>query len=96
MKKLIAIFFIFITAVGYSQTYSNSWIDYSKTYYKFKVANNGLYHITQATLASLGLENTPAEQFQLWRNRQIVWIYRRHITVIYIWTEFLPEISLVS
>src|SRR6185437_3344773 len=75
MKKLIAIFFIFITAVGYSQTYSNSWIDYSKTYYKFKVANNGLYHITQATLTSLGLENTPAEQFQLWRNGQQVTLY---------------------
>ena len=75
MKKLIAIFFIFITAAGYCQTYSNSWIDYSKTYYKFKVANNGLYHITQATLTSLGLENTPAEQFQLWRNGQQVTLY---------------------
>ncbi|HEY5370347.1 MAG TPA: C25 family cysteine peptidase [Hanamia sp.] len=75
MKKIIAIFFIFITAVGYSQTYSNSWIDYSKTYYKFKVANNGLCHISQSTLNSLGLENTPAEQFQLWRNGQQVTLY---------------------
>lgn len=75
MKKLIAIFFIFITAVGYSQPYSNSWIDYSKTYYKFKVANDGLYHINQSTLNNLGLGSIPAEQFQLWRNGQQVTLY---------------------
>ena len=75
MKKLIAIFFIFITAVGYSQPYPNSWIDYSKTYYKFKMANDGLYHINQSTLNNLGLGNIPAEQFQLWRNGQQVMLY---------------------
>ena len=75
MRKLIAIFFIFITATGYSQTYSNNWIDYSKTYYKFKVATDGLYHITQSTLNNLGLGNIPAEQFQLWRNGQEVTLY---------------------
>jgi hypothetical protein len=75
MKKFITIFFIFITALGYSQPYSNSWIDYSKTYYKFKVANDGLCQITQSTLNGLGLGNTPAEQFQLWRNGQQVTLY---------------------
>ncbi len=40
-----------------------------------KLATNGLYHITQSTLNSLGLGNVPAEQFQLWRNGQEVALY---------------------
>ncbi|MEO9022778.1 MAG: C25 family cysteine peptidase [Ginsengibacter sp.] len=75
MKKLIVILFIFITAAVNAQTYSNNWIDYSKTYYKFNVASNGLYHITQSTLNNLGLSGIPAEQFQLWRNGQEVTLY---------------------
>ena len=76
MKKLIIIFFIFITGVvAHAQTYSNNWVDYNKTYYKFKVATNGLYHITQSALNSIGLGNIPAEQFQLWRNGQEVTLY---------------------
>ncbi|MEO5650278.1 MAG: C25 family cysteine peptidase [Ginsengibacter sp.] len=68
MKKLVLVFFIFISAAGYSQSYSNSWIDYNKTYYKFNVAQDGLYRINQSVLNGLGLGNVPAEQFQLWRN----------------------------
>lgn len=74
MKKLIALFFMFIIAQANAQ-YSNSWIDYNKTYYKFTVGANGLYHITQSTLNNLGLGNIPAEQFQLWRNGQEVSLY---------------------
>ena len=59
---------------GYCQT-NNSWIDYNKTYYKFKVGATGLYRISQATLSSLGLGNTSADQFQLWRNGDPVRIY---------------------
>lgn len=75
MKRIIVIFFTFFTAFVNAQTYSNSWIDYSKTYYKFKVGADGLYHITQATLNSMGLGNIPAEQFQLWRNGEQVTLY---------------------
>ncbi len=48
--------------------YNNEWIDYSKTYYKFKVGTTGLYRIPQNALSTAGLANIPAEQFQLWRN----------------------------
>jgi len=48
--------------------FNNEWIDYSKSYYKFKVGETGLYRIPFATLQSNGLANTPAEHFQLWRN----------------------------
>jgi len=53
-----------------SQVYNNEWINYSRTYYKFKVAANGLYRINQPTLAAIGIGSTSAEQFQLWRNGQ--------------------------
>ena len=68
MKKLVLIIFVFITAAGYSQPYSNSWIDYNKTYYKFKVGQNGLFRISQTVLNGIGLGNIPVEQLQLWRN----------------------------
>ncbi|HKB45859.1 MAG TPA: hypothetical protein VKC90_15790, partial [Chitinophagaceae bacterium] len=58
-----------------SQVYNNEWINYNNTYYKFKVGATGLYRISQATLSSLGLGSTPAEQFQLWRNGQEISLY---------------------
>ncbi len=69
-----------------AQSYHNEWIDYSKTYYKFKVApfgfdivgapiKNGVVRITQPSLVSAGLGAVPAEQFQLWNNGAEVSIY---------------------
>ena len=80
MKKFILILFIFTSAIGYSQTYPNSWIDFNKTYYKFTLAKNGICHINQSTLQTLGLGNIPAEQFQLWRNGQEVTLYTSSTT----------------
>lgn len=71
MRKFLLICTLLFAAVYVNaQVYNNEWIDYSKTYYKFKVGTDGLYRINQGTLASLqvGLGNIPCEQFQLWRN----------------------------
>ena len=57
-----------------AQQYYNEWIDYSKTYYKFKVGSTGLYRINQPNLPT-ALQSIPAEQFQLWRNGKEVAIY---------------------
>ncbi len=75
MKKLLFIFFIFFSASLVAQTYSNNWIDYNKAYYKFSVGKTGLYRIPLSTLNAIGLGNTPAEQFQLWRNGEEVGLY---------------------
>ncbi|MFM7223591.1 MAG: hypothetical protein ACKO03_09215, partial [Bacteroidota bacterium] len=48
--------------------YNNSWIDYGKTYYKFKVGAEGLYRIPFSTLQSNGLATANADHFQLWRS----------------------------
>ena len=59
--------------------YNNEWIDYTKTYYKFKVGATGLYRITQPVLATAELQTTPAAQFQLWRNGKQVPLYTSNI-----------------
>jgi len=74
MKKLLFPLFILFTLAGTAQ-FNNSWIDYSKIYYKFKVSKNGIYRISQSQLAQAGLSGRPAEQFQLWRNGEQVRLY---------------------
>ncbi|MDB5198801.1 MAG: hypothetical protein JWO92_764 [Chitinophagaceae bacterium] len=74
MKKLLLPIFILLSIAGYCQT-NNSWIDYNKTYYKFKIVATGLYRISQSTLSSIGLGSTSADQFQLWRNGEEVRLY---------------------
>ncbi|MEO8712369.1 MAG: C25 family cysteine peptidase, partial [Parafilimonas sp.] len=57
-----------------AQQYYNEWIDYSKTYYKFKIATTGLYRINKTNLP-VAVQNIPAEQFQLWRNGKEIAVY---------------------
>ncbi len=64
----------FICYIAVAQQYYNEWIDYSKTYYKFKIAKTGLYRINQQNLP-VALQTEPAEQFQLWRNGKEIAIY---------------------
>lgn len=74
MKKwLVAALVLFTTAV--QAQLNNSWIDYSKTYYKFTVGRSGLQRINQPVLAAVGLGNVPAEHFQLWRNGEQVRLF---------------------
>ncbi|MBS1738187.1 MAG: hypothetical protein JSS98_16510 [Bacteroidetes bacterium] len=68
MKKLLLPFLIFFAVTGFSQSASNSWINYNNTYYKFYIAKDGVYRIGQSTLNNAGLGGIPAEQFQLWHN----------------------------
>ncbi|HEY8388771.1 MAG TPA: C25 family cysteine peptidase, partial [Parasegetibacter sp.] len=73
--KLLFTFLLMLTAAQMNAQFNNSWIDYNKTYYKFKVGATGLYRINYSSLVSMGWETIPAEQFQLWRNGQQVPIY---------------------
>ncbi|HEX8331391.1 MAG TPA: hypothetical protein VF622_02145, partial [Segetibacter sp.] len=76
MKKFtFLLFFAFISSLAFSQVYNNEWIDYSKTYYKFKIGKTGLYRITAASLSSIGLANEPVQNFKLWRNGKQVPLY---------------------
>ena len=74
MKKFLLPIFLLIASGTYAQL-NNSWIDYSKTYFKFKVGKTGVYRINQAAISAAGLGSTPAEQFQLWRNGEEVRLF---------------------
>ncbi len=75
MKRILLLLLTAVSLTAKAQVYNNEWIDYSKTYYKFKVGATGLYRITQPSLSSIGLGATPAQNFQLWKNGMQVPIY---------------------
>lgn len=65
-KFLLLLVFLLCSLTLFSQTiYHNEWIDYTKTYYKIKLAENKLYRIPFSTLASTDLPLT-GNGFQLW------------------------------
>jgi hypothetical protein len=75
MKRRILLVLLLIATLGVNAQYNNEWIDYNKTYYKFKVGTTGLYRISSAVLQTAGLGSTPAQNYQLWRNGVQVPIY---------------------
>jgi len=75
MKKIFTILLLLAAFVVEAQPYNNEWIDFSKQYFKFKVATNGVYRIPESVLSGAGLANVQAQSFQLFRNGQEVPIY---------------------
>ncbi len=89
MKKTLFTVIISLLVLTSFAQFNNSWIDYSKTYYKFKVASDGLCRINQLALVNIGLANTAAETFQLWRNGKQVRIYTSIPTGIFGANDFI-------
>ena len=54
LKNRIFILFVFISTFLYSQPYGNEWINYSQTYYRFPIAQDGVYRITYSDLLNAG------------------------------------------
>jgi len=75
MRKIFTLCLILNAALAVAQPYNNEWIDYSKTYYKFKITADGLYRIPSSVLAAAGLSAADAKDFQLFRNGQEVPLY---------------------
>ena len=75
MKRILLLLLTVASLSAEAQGYNNEWIDYNKTYYKFKVGSTGLYRITQTALATIGIDNTNADYFQLWRNGRQIPLY---------------------
>ncbi|HLF63849.1 MAG TPA: C25 family cysteine peptidase [Saprospiraceae bacterium] len=55
--------------------YGNEWIDFDKTYYKFKIAEDGLYRIPKFVLTGAGLGDIPGSQFRLYHLGSEIPIY---------------------
>ena len=78
MKKflLIILFSIFCNSV-FTQTYENSWINYSQEYYKIKVWQNSINRISQQTLVFSGFSTFGIDprKIQLFHNGIEQYIY---------------------
>ena len=57
------------------ETYFNEWIDYSKTYHKFRIAEDGLYRIPYSALQEVGLAEKNSEGFHLFSRGEEIPIY---------------------
>ena len=78
MKRLyILLVILFSTFSVRSQTYENSWINYSQNYYKIKIAQEGIYRIPVSTLLFAGIPVTGMDHrtMQLFHNGQEQYIY---------------------
>lgn len=66
--RIILIIFLAYAGQLKAQTYNNEWINYTQTYFKFKVGHSGAFKIYQHTLADLGIGTANADHYQIWRN----------------------------
>ena len=78
MKRFYILLIIFFSTVGIkSQASENSWINYSQSYYKIKVWQEGIYRIPVNTLLFAGIPVTSMDQrtIQIFHNGQEQYIY---------------------
>lgn len=74
MKRyILALLFLNIAVFG--QPYDNEWIDFDKTYYKFKLAEDGLYRIEVEELQAAGFLTNNANSIRLYHQGEQVPIY---------------------
>ena len=55
MKNFFTILILLFSLGLSAQPYNNEWINFSNTYYKFKVGSTGVYRIPQSVIAGAGL-----------------------------------------
>ncbi|WP_162903102.1 putative type IX secretion system sortase PorU2 [Taibaiella koreensis] len=60
---------------GFAQPFSNSWIQFGNTYYKFKIGQSGVYRISKSQLDAIGMGIVTGSQFAVYREGQEVPIY---------------------
>src|SRR5262245_30018650 len=78
MRKLyLLLCFAFFSIPGFSQPYENSWISYSQSYYKIKIAQDGIYRIGLNALifSSIPITSINHKRLQLFRDGQEQYIY---------------------
>ncbi|RFC53701.1 putative type IX secretion system sortase PorU2 [Brumimicrobium aurantiacum] len=68
MHKLIAYIFVFVSLSSLlAQPFGNEWINYNQQYYKFGVAENGVYRLNYQALVNAGVpvNTVAANKFQI-------------------------------
>ncbi len=59
----------------FAQEYANEWIDYSKTYYRFKVTEDKLHRIPYSTLVAEGLPTTGVGAYKIYHKGAEIPLY---------------------
>ncbi|MBI2280736.1 MAG: hypothetical protein HYU68_08625, partial [Bacteroidetes bacterium] len=77
INRGLALLFLLVSSISFTQPYNNSWINYNQQYFKFKVAENGLYRIDSLALVNAGfpLNSIDPRNIQLFARGQEVPIY---------------------
>ena len=77
IKRLSVLFILFILFESQikAQIYGNEWIAYGQSYYKIKIAQNGVYRIDSATLAGAGIFGIDPRNIQLFNKGVQQYIY---------------------
>lgn len=68
--RMLAVLLPLLCANWAQAQYENEWINYNQTYYKIRVATNGLYRIPYSVLQSAGLPTTNVSQLALYAQGQ--------------------------
>lgn len=75
MRKIFTLLLLVAGFAATAQQYNNEWIQYSQTYFKIKVAKDGVYRIPKSQLDAMGIGGTQVQNFELWRNGVKVFFY---------------------
>ena len=77
LNRSIILLLLFLSVKLVAQPYNNSWINYSQQYYKFKIAENGLYRIDSLTLVNAGvpMSSIDPRNIQLFARGQEIPLY---------------------
>lgn len=78
MKKiLLSGYLILSTLFVFAQNYGNEWINFSQNYYKIKIAQEGVYRISQSALTSAGIPiaGLDPRNIHLYKNGEEQYIY---------------------
>src|SRR3990172_5637457 len=77
MKKitLICVIFFNLCNLCSAQPYGNEWIDYSVKYYKFTIAENGIYRIDYNALSAAVIASVDWRNFQVFGRGEELYLY---------------------
>lgn len=75
MRKIFTLLLLVAGFVASGQPFNNEWIKHSQTYFKIKIARDGLYRIPKSLLDANGIGGTAVQYFELWRNGELVPFY---------------------
>ena len=77
IRRILLFIGLLFPSFLFSQPYGNEWINYAQPYYKFKVAETGIYRIHKQALINSGIpiDAINPKNFQIFGNEKELFIY---------------------